>query len=407
MTAFDPSRYVEGQAPFPPEEYADRLARTRAEMARLGIDLLYVTSPANITWLTSYDSLWYRRSAPTGFAIRQDGGTLFFDKLGHRGLAQNLGNAIEEAVYFPRGGGDENAWGELIAFVADTLKGRGWLKGKAAVEHWASAPGGPLLRALEAAFAAAGAKTADGSWLVDRVRLVMSPMELAVMHRAGGIADEVMRVIAGELHAGMTELEIQGLAQHELANRGCGEPALRTAVRSGALRGESHHTLPAPRPIHEGEIVIVDFSASLWNYHVDIARCFALGHADQRWIDLLEKASGSLDAACAQVKPGEPMEKVIAVARAYLQEQGILEHAWFVGGYVQGVQVMPDWVGHVYLEGAGFEKSAFAPGMMTNYENVFDVRWPGGSCIDYIDMIEMTPDGLRPLSTLPRILTVV
>jgi len=407
MAAFDPARYVESEAPFPAAEYADRLARTRAGMARLGIDLLFVTSPANITWLTGYDSLWYRRSAPTGLAIRQDGGTLFFDKLGHRGLAENLGNAIGPAVYFPRGGGDETCFGDLVAFVADTLKGRGWLRGSAALEHWATAPGGIVLRALETAFEGAGATVTDGSWLVDRVRLVMSPAELAMMRRAGTIADEVMRVIAGELHAGMTELEIQGLAQNELAKRGCGEAALRTAVRSGARRGEAHHTLPAPRAIHEGEIVIVDYSASLWNYHVDIARCFALGHADARWIDLLEKASGSLDAACAAVKPGEPMEKVIAVARDYLKDQGILEHAWFVGGYVQGLQVMPDWVGHVYLEGAGFEKSNFEPGMMSNYENVFDVRWPGGSCIDYIDMIEMTPDGLRPLSKLPRTLMVV
>lgn len=404
---FDPMRYVEGEAPFPPEEYAERHARTRTEMARLGIDLLFVTSPANITWLTGYDSLWYRRSSPTGYAILQDGGALFFDKLGHRGLAENLGNAIPGAAYFPRGGGDENAYGDLVGFVADTLTGRGWLRGTAAVEHWATAPGGPVLRALDAAFAKAGATTVDGSWLVDRVRLRQSPRELAVMHRAAEIADEVMRVVQGELHAGMTELEIQGLAQHELARRGCGEPALRTAVRSGALRGEAHHTLPAPRPIHAGEIVIVDYSASLWNYHVDIARCFALGEPDRRWIDLLEKAAGSLDAVCDEVKPGEPMAKVVEVARRYLTEQGVIEHAWFVGGYVQGLQVTPDWVGHVYLDGSAFEAADFAPTMMTNYENVFDVRWPGGSCIDYIDMIEMTETGLRALSRLPRTLTVI
>ena len=40
-------------------------------------------------------------------------------------------------------------------------------------------------------------------------------------------------------------------------------------------------------------------------------------------------------------------------------------------------------------------------------KNDFDVRWPGGSCIDYLDMIEITETGLRPLSTLPRTLTVV
>ena len=46
--------------------------------------------------------------------------------------------------------------------------------------------------------------------------------------------------------------------------------------------------------------------------------------------------------------------------------------------------------------------------MMTNYENVFDIKgWPGGSCISYIDMLEMTEIGIEALSHLPRTLTVV
>jgi hypothetical protein len=37
MAAFDPACHVEGEAPFPPEEYADRMARALA-----------VTAPATI-----------------------------------------------------------------------------------------------------------------------------------------------------------------------------------------------------------------------------------------------------------------------------------------------------------------------------------------------------------------------
>ena len=40
---------------FSREEYAERLAKTRAAMARAGIELLIVSDPSNMAWLTGYD----------------------------------------------------------------------------------------------------------------------------------------------------------------------------------------------------------------------------------------------------------------------------------------------------------------------------------------------------------------
>ena len=40
---------------FAPAEYADRIARTRAAMAAKGIEVLLVTDPSNMAWLTGYD----------------------------------------------------------------------------------------------------------------------------------------------------------------------------------------------------------------------------------------------------------------------------------------------------------------------------------------------------------------
>ena len=171
-------------------------------MARQGIDLLFVTSPPNITWLTGYDMLWYRRATPTGMAIRQDGDApIFFDTGGHRGLIENSGFHIGDAVFFDRyrdAGGNESDFEISVDSIVDTLKGRGWLNGTAAVERWATAPGAPVLGYLERCFADAGCATSDGSWLIDRVRMTYSTRELAVLHHAAGVADEVMRVIHGD-----------------------------------------------------------------------------------------------------------------------------------------------------------------------------------------------------------------
>ena len=41
--------------PFERTEYDARIARTRRAMAEQGIDLLIVTDPSNMAWLTGYD----------------------------------------------------------------------------------------------------------------------------------------------------------------------------------------------------------------------------------------------------------------------------------------------------------------------------------------------------------------
>ena len=45
-----------------------------------------------------------------------------------------------------------------------------------------------------------------------------------------------------------------------------------------------------------------------------------------------------------------------------------------------GTAIPPDWVGHTFHNGAGFEALDFEVGMTTNYENVFDIvieDWQG------------------------------
>jgi Xaa-Pro aminopeptidase len=40
---------------FSPSEFADRLAKTRKAMEAKGVDLLIVSDPSNMAWLTGYD----------------------------------------------------------------------------------------------------------------------------------------------------------------------------------------------------------------------------------------------------------------------------------------------------------------------------------------------------------------
>src|ERR1044072_518922 len=50
--------------PFPEYEYRQRRERVRDEMAARGIDVLYVTSPPNLLYLTGYQAGWYPPRPP-------------------------------------------------------------------------------------------------------------------------------------------------------------------------------------------------------------------------------------------------------------------------------------------------------------------------------------------------------
>jgi Xaa-Pro aminopeptidase len=391
--------------PFSVQEYKERLAKVRRAMAERKIDLLFVSSPPNITYLTGYDSIWYRRTTPTGLFIRADQDkTLFVDSESHTDLVKSGTGRFDEAIFVAR-----RKYEPAVDTILDTLKGRGWLKGTAAVERWSLAPHGIVLTAIEQRMAAQGCTVVDGSWLVDRVKMVKSPAEIAYMRKAAEIADHAMTVVTKEMKPGMTEIEIQGLAQYVMSKHGGEEPAIRTAVRTGP-RGAVHHTPPSRRKIQKGDIIWVDFSGSYHRYHADLARIFSLGEPDKRWIDLYEKAAKSIEVVIKEVRPGDPMVKLHEVANAYIEQADLKKYVWLVGGYDMGIAIPPDWVGHTFHSGLGFEAVNFEPGMTTNYENVFDIvmeDWPGGKGGSYIDMLLMTDKGLEVLSKLDRRMIVL
>jgi Xaa-Pro aminopeptidase len=398
----------EWEIPFPPDEYRERFQRVRSEMERCGVETLYVTSPANLTYLTGYDSRWYRRSTPTGLAINlTDEIAIFFDDISHRGLVSAGTGVIEHAAFFSRFRDTvREGWvyRNTADDVVDTLAARGWLKGTAAVEHWALAPGGISLRYIEDCMREKGARTpCDGSWIVDRVKLVKSPLEIKLIEEAAVIADAAIEAVVRDFKPGMTEIEVQGIAHYAMSRLGGEEPAIRSSTTSGP-KTLAHHPLPTRRKIVHGDIFIMDLCGSVHRYHGNIARTFSVGEPDKRWADLVALSAMSIHRVVDALRPGDAGERIVEIARDYLGSVGLAKYGWFIGGYDLGIAVPPDWVGHTYLSGHCFERADMKVGMVVNYENVLDVPdgWPGAYGVQYVDTLVMTGRGFRILSKLDR-----
>ncbi len=412
--------------PFSVEAYEGRIGRVLAQMQQRGIDTLLVTSPPNLTYLTGYDSIWYQVSTPTVFALRADTGeTIFFDSAGHSDLIPAVARTevMGDIVLYgldhdapPAGATGDGAYttpwvlASPVDTLIDTLRGRGWLAGsRVGIERWSRSPGAPILDEIAARVTTANGRVVDASWWVDVVRMHKTPDEVDCMRKAAAIADAAMLEVRKIIAPGVTEVEIQAYAEYQMARIGGESPAIRTAIRSGP-RGASHHAPPTRRKFLAGDLVWVDFSGSYNRYHADIARTHSLGEPDPRWVDLIKRSAGSVEAIQAEIKPGDSMRKLQEVGDRYIDSQGIRKHVWWIGGYAMGIAIPPDWVGHVFFGGDGFEEMDFMPGMTLNWENVFDVTkedWRGGKGASFIEMLLMTEDGIEVLSKVPRELCVL
>jgi Xaa-Pro aminopeptidase len=381
------------ELPFDREEYQARMGRLCASLERRGIDVLYVTSPANLCYLTGYEAIWYPGRLPVGAAVeRAAQKVVLFDWARHEGYARAR-PCCDEVVLFN--------YGDAPQVVAREFSRRGWSQTVVALEHWSPTPSAPVIAALADQLREQGVKLVFGDWIVDELRLYKSPAELECVRRAAAIADAAMGQLQRDLKPGMTELEVSARLAWILANRGSEVAASPPLVNSGPTAWADTHSFPSRRVLQAGDTVAVDCCAVVNRYHANLARTFALGTPNLRAREILELASGSILELQRAARLGEGPESAAADADRYVRERVAAANIWWVGGYSLGIAMPPSWVGHAYLANDGPLRCRLSAGYVSNYETVFIDREEGfeAACID---TVVMTDAGLEVLSSLPR-----
>jgi Xaa-Pro dipeptidase len=399
---------VDWPQPFPAEEYAARRARVRQALTEASLDAIYVTAPASITWLTGYDMIWYHLQNLTGVLLRADAEeAVFFDSVAHTTIVYTT-PGIGEVVWLDRRA-VSGAVSESIETLVAEIRGRRLGAARIGLEMWGGAPHASVMESLATALGAGGARVEDCWTLMDELRLVKSPLEIAHMRKAAEIADTAMTAARDAIRPGLTETALEGIIMASMMAAGGGYPGIRTMIGSGPRSG-THHSPPTRREIAQGDLVFIDFCGCYDRYHVNVNRTFSLGRPDPRWTDLMDRAAGCIDAILDQAKLGEPLSAIDAIAQRHIDEAGLRRYVWWVGGYALGIGIPPDWCGNHWLTPRHqITDRALEPGMVFNLENQFDVweDWPGGSGAAYIETLIATEDGLEVMSRHPRTLVVV
>ena len=170
---------IDWEQPFSTEEYAGRRRRTREAMSAAGLDALYITNPADLTWLTGYDMIWYHLKNLTGLLVRTGSDdTLFFDGESHTSIISTTPE-IREVCWLNH----ESVESECRQ-IAGALKKFGLGSARVGIQPWGYSPHGSVSETLSGILEAGGASVEDHSFLVEELRFVR---RAATAHEGGHV----------------------------------------------------------------------------------------------------------------------------------------------------------------------------------------------------------------------------
>lgn len=290
--------------PIGKEEFAARLAKARALMAKHDIGALIVEPGSSLIYFTGIH--WWRSERITAAVIPREGDvgivTPHFEE-----------PSIRESLAIPA---DVHIWHEdtnPLEKIADILRDRK-----------VTAPVGMeetvryfLIDGLRKVLP--GVQIVNGAPVVRGCRMVKTAPELALMQKAADITIASLKFAHANIKAGMTPGEIDALIA--AAHRAYGASYEEGLVLLGEASAYPHGS-HKPQRVKEGEVVLLDVGGDVHGYKSDISRTFVFGgaNADQRKV--YEQVQRGQQIAFETARVGLPAGRVDDAVRAQYEKWG-------------------------------------------------------------------------------------
>ena len=384
---------------FPRSEYDRRIARTRRAMAAHGLDLIIVSDPSNMAWLTGYDGwsfyvhqavllgldgepVWWGRGMDAQGAKR----TVF---MGHGNILGYDDTYVQNPDKHPM----EQLSGEIAA--------RGWDKARIGVEmdnYWFSAAANEALRKHLTA-----AQFADATGLVNWQRIVKSEHEVAFIRRAARIVDA--------MHARVIELVEPGLPKNVLvaeiqkqailgADGNWGDYCAFVPMLPSGLDATAPHLTWDDRPFNANEGTFFELGGCYRRYHAPLSRTVYLGKPPQKFLDAEKAVGEATEAGLAACKPGTTCGEVAEAFFGILSKRGFEKDSR--AGYSIGLSYPPDW-GERTLSIRRGDRTMLEPNMTLHF---MPALWLDDGGLELSETILITETGAEGLCQTPRKLVV-
>lgn len=228
---------------------------------------------------------------------------------------------------------------------------------------------------------------ADG--LTEQLRMIKEPEEIACLEEAVACNHKLMEWLPAILKVGTTEDQLAWTIEKFFREQGAQSLAFPSIVAVGPNAALPHAT-PGAAPIRENACVLVDVGCRTNNYCSDQTRTFWVGDKPtDDFMTTLSLTRTAQEKAIAAIRPGAVAADVYAVARNYLEANGVAQY--FTHGLGHGVGLQTH-------EGPSLNPrnpTALKPGMVVTVEpGLYYPQW-GGVRWEY--MVLVTEDGCKIL----------
>ncbi len=297
-----------------------RLARLRERMNRENTDVFFLMvtelyNSESLAWLTGF------RGSSGAAVVSRDGAWLVTDG---RYLLQAKRESPFELV--------SQDGASLPEKTGDLLRSRNWFTG--------GYEGDRLSVNLFSAVKPALPEWRDCSTLLPSLRRKKDGLEAEFIRRAGTIAFEAYEEVLGSVREGMTEKEFNALLEYTLRKKGAEGGWKRSGfiVASGE-RSAFPHGSPTDRPFRGGDMVTVDFGATVEGYMSDLTRNFSFGPLSERGAEIEGLLLEAHHRAARALRPGASGVEVDGVARKIIVDGGWGKHFSHGLGHGLGLEV--------------------------------------------------------------------
>lgn len=399
----------EPEISFSLEEYKQRLTNIRSAMSAAKVDLLFLSSPESMCYVSGYKAEWYQAFGPkqwlpaSGIAIHVDADDfIHFDVENEEVLAGFTSVARDMRIFRS----SSQPMRSMQDFIVKNLKQSGWLKGTVGLEMWSYRPTRGYSEQFQQGLEEAGCRVVDGTDIVGGVRKIKSPQEIAFSRTAAEIGDVGMRAALEYIRPGVTELDVYGEVINAMAKAGGENPSITMPVSSGG-KSACMHALASRKKIMPGEIVNIDLCGVYNRYHANMARTFSMGEPHPEVTRYMDAITGAKAFVAGLITPGLPVKDLLAAIEGYYKECEIWEDQCWIGGYDLGISFPPDWVGPWYYDvHSDPGDDVFAAGMVCNYEANFYLPQSAGMSM-FIDTMAVEEDSAEFLQKTPAKLFVI
>ena len=234
----------------------------------------------------------------------------------------------------------------------------------------------------------------SGAECLEEIRIYKDNTEIEAMQTAVKIAQDAIRAVIPLIKPGITERELAAELTIQLLRHGSDSQLPFTPIVASGPNSANPHAFPSDRGLQWGDMLIIDWGASVGGYYSDLTRTFSLGEINNEMSTIGQVVKDANQAAREIAAPGIAAQEIDRAARQVIKTAGYDQYFIHRTGHGLGLESHePPYIrdGNPRL---------LEPGMTFTIEPGIYIPGRGGVRIE--DDVVMTKKGLHSFSDLPR-----